>query len=174
MMLMRRIAVTSILALVVTTLLPATAQADKPGAHLVGDVTTTLSTSGLTVSGKGAGFGGFVTEAFLAADEVHAMFQCRNTGGNVAPGQPSVMMHVVGEPQTITPREGQIAFSVTLPAPPPPHPADVCPNGNWTVDPVPLMLMFFGVELHFEQNGDEILVVELGDFGDHHHDEMMM
>ena len=173
MMLMRRITVTSVLALVVTTLLPPAAQADKPGAHLVGDVTTTLSTSGLTVSRKGAGFGDFVTEAFLTADEVHAMFQCRNAGGNVAAGQPVVMMHVVGEPQTIMPRAGQIVFSVTLPAPPPPDPADVCPNGNWTVDPVPLMLMFFGVRLRFEQNGEEILVVELGDFGDHHHEMMM-
>jgi hypothetical protein len=62
---------------------------------------------------------------------------------------------------------------VTLPAPPPPDPADVCPNANWTVDPVPLMLMFLGVELHFEQNGEVILVVELGDFGDHHHEMMM-
>lgn len=171
---MRRIAVTSVLALAVTTLLPSTAQADKPGAHLVGDVMTTLSTSGLTVSGKGAGFGDSVTEAFLTADEVHAMFQCRNAGGNVAPGQPVVMMHVAAEPQTIAPREGQIVFSVTLPAPPPPDPADVCPSAKWTVDPEPLMLMFFGVELHFEQNGEEILVVELGDFGDHHHHEMMM
>lgn len=170
---MRRVTVTSVLALVVTTLLPPTAQADKPGAHLVGDVTTALSTSGLTVSGRGAGFGDFVTEAFVTADEVHAMFQCRNAGGNVAPGQPVVMMHVVGEPQTITPREGQIVFSVTLPAPPPPDPADVCPNGNWTVDPEPLMLMFFGVELRSEQNGEPILVVELGDFGDHHHEMMM-
>lgn len=159
---MRRIAVTA-LALLLSLLVASPALAQKPGAHIVGQLTITKSTAGITVSGKGAGFGNFVTEAFLTAERVVAVFQCRNPGGKIAPGQGVELLDVVGPTATITPRAGHIEFNVTLPAPPPPDPADVCPNPNWTVDPEPLSLTFFGVELHFEQNGQEVLVVELGD-----------
>lgn len=139
------------------------ASGQKPGAHIVGDLVITKSTAGLTVSGTGAGFGNFVTDAFLTAERVEAVFQCRNPGGQIAPGQGVELLDVTGPTQTITPRQGRIEFNVTLPAPPPPSPADVCPNPNWTVDPEPLSLTFFGVELHFEQDGQEVLIVELGD-----------
>jgi hypothetical protein len=75
---------------------------------------------------------------------------------------------VVGEPQLIEPQGGHIDFSPSLPAPPPPDPADVCPNPNWTVDAEPLSLTFIGVELVFEQEIEpgvfvEVLTVPLGD-----------
>jgi hypothetical protein len=146
-----------------SAIVAAPALAQKPGAHIVGDLTITKSTSGLTVSGKGAGFGSFVTDAFLTADRVEAVFQCRNPGGNIAPGQGVELVDVTGPTQTITPRSGHIDFNVTLPAPPPPDPDDVCPNGNWSVDATPLSLTFVGVELHFEQAGQEVLLVSLGD-----------
>jgi len=47
-----------------------------------------------------------------------------------------------------------VVLSRSLPAPPPPEPDLVSPNGNWTVDAEPLSLTFFGVELHFEQAGE--------------------
>jgi hypothetical protein len=160
MTLTRRIAVAA-LALLLSLLAASPALAQKPGAHIVGELTITKTTAGLTVSGKGAGFGNFVTEAFLTAERVEAVFQCRNPGGNIAPGQGVELFNVVGPTQTITPRAGHITFNVTLPAPPTPSPAEVCPNPNWTVELV--SLTFFGVELHFEQAGEEVLVVELGD-----------
>jgi hypothetical protein len=75
-----------VVALVSTLAFAATASAQKPGAHIVGDLTITKDATGLTVSGRGAGFGNFVTSAFLTAERVEAVFLCRNPGGNVAPG----------------------------------------------------------------------------------------
>ncbi|WP_437872983.1 hypothetical protein [Sorangium sp. So ce363] len=144
------------------------ANAQKPGAHIVGDLTIAKSlATGLTVEGTGAGFGNFVTDAFLTADRVVATWQCRNPGGNIAPGQGTELTDVVGEPQTIEPRAGRIEFNVTLPVPPRPDPDIACPNGNWTIDPTPLSLTYFGVVLHFQQVIDnvvtEVLMVPLGD-----------
>jgi len=155
-------------ALVSTLAFAATASAQKPGAHIVGDLTISKEVSGLTVSGRGAGFGNFVTSAFLTAQRVEAVFQCRNHGDNIAPGQGVEQVAVVGEPQIIEPQGGHIDFSPSLPAPPAPDPADVCPNPNWTVDAEPLSLTFIGVELVFEQEIEpgvfvEVLRVPLGD-----------
>jgi hypothetical protein len=160
--LMRRIVV-GVLALLMSLLFASPALAQKPGAHIVGDLTIDKSlTSGLTVSGRGAGFGDFVTDAFLTADRVVATWQCRNPGGNIAPGQGTELTDVVGPTETIEPRAGHIDFSVTLPVPAPPDPDVACPNGNWTIDPVPLSLTYSGVVLHFEQAGEEVLTVSLG------------
>lgn len=162
MTLIRRLAVT-VLALLMSVLVASPALAQKPGAHIVGDLTITKSlTTGLTVSGRGAGFGNFVTDAFLTADRVVATWQCRNPGGNIAPGQGTELTDVVGPTTTIEPRAGHIDFTVTLPAPPPPDPAVACPNGNWTIDPGPLSLTYVDVVLHFEQAGEEVLTVSLG------------
>ena len=160
---LRKSILLAIAVMAVSAVAAAPALAQKPGAHIVGDLTITKTTSGLTVSGKGAGFGNRVTTAFLTAERVEAVFQCRNPGGNIAPGQGVEMAEVVGPVTTIEPRGGHIDFSAMLPAPPAPDPADVCPNPNWTVDPVPLSLPFFGVALHFQQNGQEVLTVPLGD-----------
>jgi hypothetical protein len=163
MTLSRRIAV-AVLALLLSLALASPALAQKPGAHIVGDLTIDKSlTTGLTVSGRGAGFGDFVTDAFLTADRVVATWQCRNPGGNVAPGQGTELTDVTGPTTTIEPRAGHIDFSVNLPVPSPPDPAVACPNGNWTIDPVPLSLTYFNVVLHFEQAGTEVLTVPLGD-----------
>ena len=157
---MRRIVV--VLAALVCGLafaMPASAQ--KPGAHIVGDLTITKSEAGLTVSGKGAGFGDFVTEAFLSADIVRATFICVNPGGNIAPGQGVELVNVAGPTAEITPRAGRIEFNVMLAAPPAPSAEDVCPNPNWSVELVPGTLEFCGVVLHFEQAGEEVLAVPI-------------
>jgi hypothetical protein len=156
------IAVLSLLAAAFAAV-PALAQPGS-GAHIVGDVDCTVSATGLTCSGKGAGFGNAVTDAFLTADSITAEWQCRNPGGNIAPGQGTELVDVQGPTQTITPRNGQITFTTTLPAPPPPDPDVACPNGNWTIDPTPLSLTFTGVSLNFEQAGVPVLTVPLGDF----------
>ncbi len=58
------------------------------------------------------------------------------------------------------PHNGQITFTVTIPAPPAPDPALVCPNGNWSVSL--LSLTFVGVVVHLQQNGVDILTGDLG------------
>jgi hypothetical protein len=128
--------------------------------HFVGDFTITKSLStGLTVSGKAAGLGNGPVEAFLTAESVSATYECVNKGGNVAPGQPLVLSAVTGPVQTITPRNGQITFTVNLPPPPTPSSADTCPNGNWSVRL--LSLTYFGVVLHVHQ-GTTDLEADLG------------
>ena len=92
--------------------------------HFIGTPTCTKSVStGLTCSGKAAGLGNGPTTAFLTADSVRATYECVNHGGNVAPGQPSVTQNVTGPQQTITPHNGQITFSATIPIPTPPSAA---------------------------------------------------
>jgi hypothetical protein len=119
-------------------------------AHFVGafDISKSL-TEGLTVSGKAAGLGNGPTQAFLTAETVTATYECVNKGGNVAPGQPIVMQGVTGPVQNITPRNGQITFTVNLPPPTPPSPRVECPNGNWSVRIT--SLTYSGVVLHVHQ-----------------------
>jgi hypothetical protein len=153
-----------IVALVVPLLLGLTAgTALAANAHFVGDFTITKSlSSGLTVSGKAAGLGNGPVVAFLTAESVSATYECVNRGGNVAPGQPLVLSAVTGPVQNITPRNGQITFSVNLPAPATPSSAVTCPNGNWSVRI--LSLTYFGVVLHVHQLSDMVdLDANLGD-----------
>jgi hypothetical protein len=108
--------------------------ASAESAHFVGSFSISKSlTSGLSVSGKAAGLGNGPTNAFLTADSVSATYECVNHGGNVAPGQPIVNQNVTGPVQTITPHNGQITFTVTIPPPATPSSATTCPNGNWKV-----------------------------------------
>ena len=161
---MRKIGIIAVVSLLVTALaaVPVLA-APGTGAHIVGQLNVSTSlTTGLTVSGKGAGFGNSVTNAFLTADSVSATWQCRNPGGNIAPGQGTEQTNGTGPSQTITPRNGQITFSTTLPVPSPPDAATACPNGNWTIDPTPLSITYTNVVLHFQQGGVDVLAVPLG------------
>ena len=161
---MRRIGIIGILSMLLMAFSASVALAQPgTGAHIVGDLTVEESlTEGVTVSGKGAGFGNAVTDAFLTADSVTSTWQCRNPGGNLAPGQGTELANVEGPTDTITPENGNIVFSATLPIPPAPDPEEACPNGNWTIDPEPLSVTYTNVVLHFEQNGEEILTVDLG------------
>jgi hypothetical protein len=136
------------------------AQAQSP--HFVGTTSCTKSVStGLTCSGKAAGLANGPTAAFLTASSVTANYVCTNKGGNVAPGQPVVTQNVTGPTQNITPRNGQITFSVTIPPPTPPSAATECPNGNWTV--VLTSLTYNDVVLHIQQPpGTDVLTDSLG------------
>jgi hypothetical protein len=155
----RLIVLTALLA-VTGLMLATTAFAQSP--HFIGTPTCTKSlTSGLTCSGKAAGLGNGPTAAFLTADSVSATYECVNKGGNVAPGQPVVQSNVTGPAQNITPRNGQITFSPTLPPPPTPSPATDCPNGNWSVRLT--SLTYTNVVLHIQQPpGTDVLTSSLG------------
>jgi hypothetical protein len=131
-------------------------------AHFIGTPTCTKSLStGLTCSGKAAGLGNGPTEAFLTADSVSATYECVNKGGNVAPGQPVVESSVTGPAQTITPHNGQISFSPTIPPPATPSAASQCPNGNWSVHLT--SLTYTNVVLHIQQPlGTDVLTLSFG------------
>jgi len=131
-------------------------------AHFIGTPTCTKSLStGLTCSGKAAGLGNGPTAAFLTAESVSATYECVNKGGNVAPGQPVVQSTVTGPTQTITPHNGQIRFSPTIPPPPTPSAASQCPNGNWSVHLT--SLTYTNVVLHIQQPpGTDVLTFSFG------------
>ncbi|MCX5560125.1 hypothetical protein [Streptomyces sp. NBC_00038] len=157
---MRRVFSTALMTLAATAIGISTAAAQSP--HFIGDVTCSKSLSGLSCSGKAAGLGNVATDIFLTASSVEAEYVCVNRGGNIAPGQGTEFQNVQGPTQHVTPRNGQITFrNVTLPAPETPSEDDVCPNGNWRVQL--LHLTFNDVELHVQQNGEDILVRDLGD-----------
>jgi len=148
-------------AMLLASILSATAaQAQSP--HFIGTPTCTKSVKdGLTCSGKAAGLGNGPTQAFLTASSVSATYVCTNKGGNVAPGQPVVNQNVTGPAQNITPRNGQISFSPTIPPPTPPSAATECPNAKWTV--VLTSLTYNDVTLHIQQPpGTDVLVDSLG------------
>lgn len=136
-------------------------QAIAASPHFVGTQSCTKNLStGLTCSGKAAGLGSVPTVAFLTADEVDETFVCVNPGGNVAPGQPIVVQKVTGPSQTITPHNGQITYTVTIPPPETPPAGEVCPNGRWTVHPT--SLTFKNVVAHIQQSGTEVLTFNFG------------
>jgi hypothetical protein len=145
-------------AAIVMSAAPAVAQSP----HFVGTPSCSKSLkSGLTCNGKAAGLGNGPTAAFLTADQVSATFQCVNHGGNVAPGQPVVLTNVAGPTENITPRNGQITFSPTIPPPPTPSAKTECPNGNWTVQIT--SLTYTNVVLHIQQPpGTEVLTFSFG------------
>jgi hypothetical protein len=136
------------------------AVAESP--HFVGTPTCTKSlSSGLTCSGKAAGLGSGPVAAFLTASSVTQTFNCVNKGGNIAPGQPVVTQNVTGPTQQITPHNGQITFSPTIPPPTPPSPSTECPNGNWSLKLT--SLTFTGVVLHVQEPpGTDVLVQSFG------------
>jgi hypothetical protein len=69
--------------------------------------------------------------------------------------------NVTGPSQNITPRNGQITFSPTIPPPPTPSSSAVCPNGNWKV--ILTSLTYTNVVLHIQQPpGNDVLTDNLG------------
>jgi hypothetical protein len=160
-MLRRILFLLTVPAMLLGSVLFATA-AQAQSAHFVGTPSCTKSlSSGLTCSGKAAGLGNGPTQAFLTASSVTANYVCTNHGGNVAPGQPLVIQNVTGPTQNITPRNGQITFSPTIPPPTPPSAATECPNSHWTV--VLTSLTYNDVTLHVQQPpGTDVLVDSLG------------
>jgi hypothetical protein len=81
--------------------------------------------------GKVAGLGGTTFEITIEADGI-ASVECRNPGGNVAPGQDTAVT-VAGTTDPLpTPRNGQFRFTVTTDDPEPLPSTPTCPNEKWT------------------------------------------
>jgi hypothetical protein len=138
--------------------------------HTIGQPTVDIDASGnLSVQWKVAGLGNFTSAAFLTAERVEAVYGCDNpgVGGDgiqIPPGQPIVTTNVVGPTTQIPPSNGNITFTVGIPAPTAPSAADLCPGPNWTV--LLVSITYVNVVLHIQQGGADVLTVPLGDFSE--------
>ena len=136
-------------AAVLVGIFAAVANADNPK-FLTGP-NYTATTSALTASGKATGLGNSPALAFLTASSVDVNFQCQNHGQNFAPGHPATTNNVTGPVQQFAPHNGNIVFSVSLPASVP-SAADVCPSKQWKV--VVTSVSYNDVVLHIQSAGN--------------------
>jgi hypothetical protein len=86
----------------------------------------------LQCTGKVAGLGGTEFEITLEATGV-ASVDCRNFGGNVAPGQRTSVTATGTSGPLPTPRNGHYVFTVATVTPTVPN-VPTCPNPNWTAE----------------------------------------
>jgi hypothetical protein len=119
--------------------------------HFVEGPTFTDVGSAFNASGKIAGLGNEDVTVTLTAVGV-ADTQCRNKGGNVAPGQDTTVT-AVGEQIILDPKNGNVVFNVTTD--PVTVSNDVCPNGHWTAEVVDVT--FTSATLTVEQGGEVVL-----------------
>jgi hypothetical protein len=84
-------------------------------------------------TGKVAGLGGTTFEITIEADGI-ASVECRNPGGNVAPGQDTAVTVEGSTDPLPTPRNGRYNFSITTDDPEPLPPTPTCPNPQWTAE----------------------------------------
>jgi hypothetical protein len=96
-------------------------------------VCTDLGTQ-LQCSGKVAGLGGTTFEITVSASGI-ASVECRNPGGNVAPGQDTAVDATGTSGPLPTPRNGRYEFTVTTDPPSVPN-FPTCPNPQWTAEVV--------------------------------------
>lgn len=116
-----------IAALAITLGFPATALAQS--GHFVGTPTCTDEGTTVECRGKVAGLGSSTFQITVEASGV-AMVECRNPGGNVAPGQTFTTTSEGTTGPRPTPRNGQFRFNLETVAPT--APAGSCPNSKWS------------------------------------------
>lgn len=87
----------------------------------------------VSCSGKVAGLGGTSFEITIEAQGI-ASVECTNPGGNVAPGQDTSLAVEGGTGPQLTPRNGQVRFTITTDDPGPLPATPTCPNAQWTAE----------------------------------------
>ena len=113
---------------VAAVFLGAAAPAWAANPHFVKGPTAVDNGTTVTVSGSVAGLGNEDVRVVVTATGT-AVVDCRNPGGNIAPGQRK-SVDVSGEQVITDVKNGRINFSVTTVEPTPPP--DSCPNPRWT------------------------------------------
>ena len=111
---------------VAVAMLTGTAAAASP--HFVGAVKVVDRGTTLNVSGSVAGLGNEDVRIVVTATGT-AVVDCRNPGGNIAPGQRKTVA-VTGQQIIQDPKNGRVNFNVTTLGPQPPPGS--CPNSQWT------------------------------------------
>ena len=150
------------LAVVMATVaaLAITATAAMAAAHFKrgGEPTCRDTGNELVCRGSLAGLGNQDLVIDVSSDAV-ATFECRNRGGQAAPGQNKIPFTATGS-QTIQGsaiKNGNATFSVTSPSSPPSPTAEEagCPNGNWRAVAVS-DIQFSNVDLTISQGGQTL------------------
>lgn len=149
---MKRCLVVVITALAIALGFPGTAFAQSghfieggAGAPVCRDIGTQVQ-----CTGKVAGLGGTTFTITVEAKGV-AEVECINPGGNVAPGQDTVVT-VKGTTKPLpTPRNGQFVFSIATLNPEPLPATPTCPNRQWT--PKIIDVTFTGATLTLREDG---------------------
>jgi hypothetical protein len=116
------------LLLVAVAVLGTATGASAANPHFVKGPTVTDNGTTLTVTGSVAGLGNEDVRVVVTATGT-AVVDCRNPGGNIAPGQRKTV-DVSGEQVITDVKNGRINFNVTTVEPA--APADSCPNSQWT------------------------------------------
>ena len=115
--------------------------------HLIREPSIRQVGNELRVSGRIAGLGSEPLNVSVVADAVIDV-DCRNPGGNIAPGQRTTTT-ALGETGAVTPdRHGRYDFNITV-TPATPSAAEVCPNPKWEV--VIREVTFSNVRIFVEQ-----------------------
>jgi hypothetical protein len=126
---------TAMVASALLLMAPMLAVAQSP--HFIGTPTASVNNSGdLTVKFKAAGLGNSATDVFVTSTSVSADLQCVNKGGNPPPPKTAEFGPATGPTKTLTPRNGQITETSTIPFPASEQEledAADCPNPNWSV-----------------------------------------
>lgn len=86
----------------------------------------------LTCVGKVSGLGGTTFEIVISAPG-EASIECRNPGGNVAPGQDTSITATASTGPQPTPRNGNFNFSLATAQPVVPN-VPTCPNPQWRAE----------------------------------------
>lgn len=99
----------------------------------------------------------------LYPDLARATVQCRNPGGNIAPGHAATVRPAGGTDQIPTPRNGSAIVTVATDPVSAPDADEVCPNGNWTASVTDVT--FTSATLRLVEDGqtsDTITVTRIG------------
>jgi hypothetical protein len=96
--------------------------------HFVGQVRATDLGTQLRVQGSIAGLGNENIDVEVIAQGT-AVWDCRNPGGNIAPGQRTTIT-ATGTASNLEVKNGRVNFIVTTENPAPS--ANACPNRSWT------------------------------------------
>jgi hypothetical protein len=124
--------------------------ASAQSGHFVGTPTCTDEGTTFECSGKVAGLGGTTFRITATAPDSLATVECRNPGGNVAPGQDTSVAAGGTTGPLDTPRNGQFRFNVESDEPVVPR-TPTCPNNKWTPDITDVT--FGDVTLRLRENG---------------------
>jgi hypothetical protein len=123
---LRRLGIIALLSMLVVALTAVPALTQNP--HFVGQVRFTDLGTTLQATGSVAGLGNQNIDVILTATGT-ASIDCRNPGGNIAPGQ-SKAVTVTGSRTNVEVKNGRANFTVVTEEPV--APADACPNPQWT------------------------------------------
>jgi hypothetical protein len=121
----------ALISLLVLGTIATTAEARSANIH-ERTLNVTETSDDFTISGKASGLAGDFVYEVEVSGTVSGGYRCFNPGKPNDPEPHAFSTGVTGSGTFVADRNGNVNFSVTTDVPTP-SAADVCPNGNWTV-----------------------------------------